>query len=68
MDIFDVPFSWQIGMLIGLVALYVFFKGLELPKDYKEKQAARMILKRKVAEMELEQAQMKGVSSEIDKN
>jgi hypothetical protein len=68
MDIFDVPFSWQIGMLIGLVALYVFFRGLELPKDYKEKQAARLLLKRKVAEMELEQAQMKGVSSEIDKN
>jgi hypothetical protein len=68
MDIFNVPFSWQIGMLIGLVALYVFFRGLELPKDYKEKQAARLLLKRKVAEMELEQAQMKGVSSEIDKN
>jgi hypothetical protein len=56
MDIFNVPLSLQIGVLIGVAALYVFLKGLELPKDYYQKQAARKELKQKVAEMEQEQA------------
>ncbi len=56
MDIFNVPLSLQIGILIGVAALYVFLRGLELPKDYYQKQAARKELKQKIAEMEQEQA------------
>lgn len=56
MDIFNVPLSLQIGILIGVAALYVFLRGLELPKDYAQKQAARKALKQKIAEMEQEQS------------
>jgi hypothetical protein len=58
MDIFNVPLSLQIGVLIGVAALYVFLRGLELPKDYYRKQAARKELKQKIAEMEQEQAML----------
>lgn len=52
MDIFSVPIPCQIGLLIGLSALYAFLKGIEFPKDYYQKQAARRVLKQKIAEME----------------
>jgi hypothetical protein len=58
MDIFNVPLSLQIGILIGVAALYVFLRGLELPKDYTQKQAARKELKQKIAEMEQELAML----------
>jgi hypothetical protein len=58
MDIFNVPLSLQIGILIGVAALYVLLRGLELPKDYTQKQAARKELKRKIAEMEQELAML----------
>jgi hypothetical protein len=58
MDIFNVPLSLQIGILIGVGALYVFLRGLELPKDFNQKQAARKELKQKVAEIEQEHSML----------
>jgi len=52
MDIFNIPISLQIALLIGLLALYAFLKGIELPDDYYQKQAARRVLKQKITEME----------------
>jgi 4-hydroxyphenylpyruvate dioxygenase-like putative hemolysin len=64
MDIFNLPISWQIGVLVGLAALYAFLKGIELPKDYYKKQATRRELKQKIAELEQQQLLLNGESHE----
>ncbi|HEX2955914.1 MAG TPA: hypothetical protein VHO70_03750 [Chitinispirillaceae bacterium] len=62
MDIFNIPLSVQIGVLIGVAALYVLFKGLELPKDFHQKEAARKELKQRITELEQELSNLSGDS------
>ena len=48
MEILELPFTWLIGIVFGLGALYVFLRGLRLPPNFTEKQKERVELKRKI--------------------
>jgi len=53
MNIADIPFMILIGALLTIIALFVIAAAFHLPKNFKEQETQRALLRKRYMEFEL---------------